>query len=253
MIHQLKRPKGDYFWVEPAVDMVVNVETEPALAHSQRLCELINTESVGVLIMQGDERPYFLAPYWWNGICMGSDARKAIEELFEGSKSCQGLDILTYLIVAQGYIRQTTPESAKACWWNLLLPLEFHPHEKHWNWLLEELRTYWDQDHPPKLVTAAFAEDRKMYLYFTDGSIRLVDLQGMVRSNTEPDAFTDEEFFRFCMTLGNEALVWLDYDDLTETVFSSEQLWEISQPVDGLNPEKVFPSYKPDVIAGDTT
>jgi len=91
-----------------------------------------------------------------------------------------------------------------------------------------------------------------VYLYFTDGSIRLADLQGLVQSNVEPEAFTDDEFFRFCMTLGKESLVWMDYYDLSETVFTSEQLWEISRPVDGLIPEKVFSSYKPDVIAENT-
>jgi len=241
--------KPERSWVWPAVDTISYAKTDVALKHSLRLCELINTENIGIMITQNDERPVFLPPYWWYGICMGSNAQTAIEELFEGSRQCQGVDILHYLVIAHGYIRLTTPESAKAIWDNLWPALEQHPHKAHWGWLLAELHAYWNEEHPPKLVTAALAGGCKVYLYFTDGSIRLADLQPYVDSNRAPDLYSDEEFFRIYLTQGNESLVWTDYDDSSDRVISSELLWEISQPVQGLAPEKIFPSSKPDVIS----
>ena len=63
-------------------------------------------------------------------------------------------------------------------------------------------------DYFPYVVQAVPGENRTVYAYFSDGSVRLADVSRLIRPGTVFEALRDEAFFRGRLTVMDGAVAW---------------------------------------------
>ena len=214
-----------------SLDEIVTVDSEYAQEHFDELMDRICREDIAILI-RDRTGSVVLAPYWWYHLCFGLDPKQVIRELVEESRFVDAVKVLKYFVVANGYIQLTTPASAQELLQELAPLVKGHPHSACWNRMLDRLATYWDSNHSPKLISAAYAGDRKVYLLLTDCETRLVDMRRFIGHGLKEADLESEERFRDGLTLVTEALVWMPAAGEQQAVFLSEDLLRESEPVD---------------------
>ncbi len=214
-----------------SLDEIVTVDSEYAQEHFEALMDRVCHEDIAILV-RDHKGSVVLAPYWWYHLCFGLDPKQVIKDLVEESRFVDAVKVLKYFVVANGYIQLTTPASAQELLQDLMPLMKDHPHSNYWGRMLDRLANYWDSDHSPKLISAAFAGDRKVYLLFTDRVTRIVDMRRFIgRGLMEADLET-EEGFRDGVTLVTEALAWMPVAGEQQAVFLSEDLLREREPVD---------------------
>lgn len=228
------------------LDKIMSVSAAYAQKHFDELAERVCRENIAIIV-QDEDGSVVMAPYWWYQLSFGLDPKDVITTLFKQSRFIGSTEILKFIVVANGYINMTTPDSAQELLSELLPLLERHPHSVHWSKLLDKLATYWDEDHRPRLIIAAFGEDRKVYLLFTDGKTRVVDMRKFIGHGLEEADLEDEEYFRDSLTLVTEALAWMPVAGEMKVVFFSEGLLRESEPVDDEIAKEIWelPKYDP--------
>lgn len=214
-----------------SLDEIVTVDSEYAQKHLEELMDRVCREDIAILV-RDHNGSVVLAPYWWYHLFFGLDPKQVIRNLVEESRVVDAVKVLKYFVVANGYIQLSTPASAQELLQELMPLVKDHPHSACWTRMLDRLSTYWDSDHSPKLISAAFAGDRKVYLLFTDSVTRLVDMRRFIGRGLKEADLETEESFRDGLTLVTEALVWMPVAGEKQAVFFSEDLLRESEPVD---------------------
>lgn len=222
-----------------SLDEIVTVDSEYAQEHLEELMDRICREDIAILV-RDHKGSVVLAPYWWYHLCFGLDPKQVIKDLVEESRFVDTVKVLKHFVVANGYIQLTTPASAQELLQELTPMVKGHPHAACWNRMLDRLAAYWNTDHSPKLISAAFAGDRKVYLLFTDRVTRLVDMRRFIGNGLEEADLETEEGFRDGLTLVTEALVWMPAAGEKQAIFFSEDLLRESEPVDEETAQKVW-------------
>lgn len=212
-------------------DEIVTVDSEYAQEHLEELMDRVCREDIAILVRE-HKGSLVLAPYWWYHLCFGLDPKMVIRKLVEESRFVDTTKVLEYFVMVNGYIQLTTPASAQELLQELTPLVEGHPHSACWNRMLDQLATYWDSNHSPKLISAAYAGDRKVYLLFTDRVTRIVDMRRFIGRGLKEADIETEESFRDGLTLVTEALVWMPAAGEQQAVFLSEDLLRESEPVD---------------------
>ena len=213
------------------LDELVTVTAEYAQQHLDELLDRIIRENVVIRVLHNNGN-VVLAPSWWYYLIWGRDTKKVISMLFEESRLLDSVDVLRVIVAATGYIPMTTPDSAREIIQTLKPLLEDHPHADRWGSLLNELAVYWNTNHSPKLIDAAFAGNRSVYLLFTDGRTRMMDMRKFIGHGLTADDLGSEEQFRDNLTFMTEKLVWLSGDGEKLVEFTSEDLLRESKPVE---------------------
>jgi len=196
-----------------------------------RICR----EDIAILV-RDHKGSLVLAPYWWYHLCFGLDPKKVIRKLVEESRFVDATKVLEYFVMVNGYIQLTTPASAQELLQELTPLVKGHPHSACWNRMLDRLAAYWNTDHSPKLISAAYAGDRKVYLLSTDRVTRLVDMRKFVGHGLKEADVETEERFRDGLTMVTEALVWMPAAGERRRSFSQRicseraSLWMMKQP-----------------------
>lgn len=183
-----------------ALDELVTVTAEYAQQHLDELLDRITRENVAIRVLHNNGN-VVLAPSWWYHLICGRDTKNVISMLFEESRLLDSVEVLRVIAAATGYIPMTTPDSAREIILTLKPLLEDHPHADRWGSLLNELAIYWDTDHSPKLIDAAFAGNRSMYLLFTNGRTRIMDMRKFIGCELTAEDLESEEQFRDNLTL----------------------------------------------------
>jgi len=65
-----------------------------------------------------------------------------------------------------------------------------------------------EEQYFPTVVQVLAGENRSVYVYFSDGSIRLYDVQPLIEGGNVFSALEDDTFFHHCMTVMNGTLAW---------------------------------------------
>lgn len=214
-----------------SVEGLLNVTAEYAQEHTVELLERVNRENIAIMIRDA-KGAVMMVPYWWHCLAFGTDPKRILEVLFEESKWADDTEILKITGIAQGYINLTNQESAHEILEELIPQVSTHPHATHWRNVLDKLAKYWNISHEPKVLFCAFAEDRKVYLLFTDGQTRLVDMRAFIGRGLEEADLQDEAHFRNCLTVVTEALAWMEVAGTVDATFSSEELLQASASVE---------------------
>lgn len=235
------------------LENILTVSLESALEHADGLLERVNRENVAFII-RDEGSTVVLVPYWWHAIAVGPDPKQIMEILFGESKFAVDAEILKIEGIALGYIKLTTPETAQEILDTLLPQVADHPYANHWHRLLDKLSVYWNEEHQPELVMARFDGDRRVYLLFTDGRTRLVDMRRFIGRGLTGADLWDEEYFRDCLTLVTGALIWMEVAGEVQATFSSEELLRESDPVEGEWIRELWRSNEPgqDVVLRTT-
>lgn len=63
-------------------------------------------------------------------------------------------------------------------------------------------------DYMPKVLQAVAGEDYTIYLYFSDGSVRLYDAKPLLEQGGVFEPMRDPEFFRTRLTVLNDTAAW---------------------------------------------
>lgn len=226
-----------------SVEGLLTVTVEYAQEHTEELLERVNRENITIIIRDA-KGAVMMVPYWWHCLAFGTDPKRIMETLFEESKWADDAEILKITGIAQGYINLTSPDVAREILDELLPQVDAHPHASHWRGVLDKLAKHWDISHEPKVLFCAFAEDRKVYLLFTDGQTRLVDMRAFIGRGLEEDDLRDEEHFRDCLSMVSEALVWMEVAGTVRAAFSSEELLQASEPVEEVFAKDIWAAPK---------
>lgn len=221
----------NYEYLPISVEGLLTVTVEYAQEHTEELLEQVNRENIAIVI-RDTKGAVMLVPYWWHCLAFGTDPKRILEVLFEESKWADDTEILKITGIAQGYINLTSPDAARVILEELLPQMDAHPHAAHWHSVLDKLAKRWDIPHEPKVLFCAFAGDRKVYLLFTDGQTRLVDMRAFVGRGLGEADLRDEEHFRDCLSMVSESLVWMEVAGTVRAAFSSEELLQASEPVE---------------------
>lgn len=236
--------KKNFSQVAPELTALVRITTEYAEENFDQLMELTCTENYAFII-EDEKGSVVLLPYWWHQKSLGIDPREVIERLFEESKTADFAEIVRYMTVVHGYIRLTTPVTAQEIVRELTPLLKEHPHAKWWEPMLGKLDAFWKQDYVSCLVAAAHAGDRKIYLRFSDGQTRLLDMRRLIGRGIDATDLESEERFQFCLSMVTDALKWQPPESDLWTVFFAEDLIPVSELVED---EAVKDIWKADPI-----
>ncbi len=60
----------------------------------------------------------------------------------------------------------------------------------------------------PKVVQVIPADDYKVYAYFNDGSVKLVDIKPFISPGTVFEVLGDEDYFKSRLTVINDTVAW---------------------------------------------
>ena len=63
-------------------------------------------------------------------------------------------------------------------------------------------------DYMPKVLQAVAGEDNTVYLYFSDGSVRLYDAKPLLKLGGVFEPLKDPDFFRSRLTVLNDTAAW---------------------------------------------
>ncbi len=63
-------------------------------------------------------------------------------------------------------------------------------------------------DFIPQVVQAVAGEDYTVYVYFSDGTVRLLDAKPLVRRGGVFSPLTDKRFFKERLTVLNDTVAW---------------------------------------------
>lgn len=233
----------EYEYLPIFVEGLLTVTVEYAQEHTVELLERVNRENITIIIRDA-KGAVMLVPYWWHCLAFGTDPKRILEVLFEESKWADDTEILKITGIAQGYINLTSPDVAQNILEELLPQVDAHPHASHWHSVLDKLAKSWDIPHEPKVLFCAFTGDRKVYLLFTDGQTRLVDMRAFIGRGLEEADLRDEAHFRNCLTVVTEALVWMEAAGTVRATFSSEELLQANEPVEEAVAREIWATSK---------
>lgn len=219
------------------------VTEDYATEHMTDLLKSVNQHNEAAFV-RNEEDMAVLVPYWWYMAHFGNDVQKIVEFLFEESREQSLANAMVNLGIVDGYLSHVSRIVGKDISEALMERMEGHPHSAQWQALLDFWAERWKQNTAPELwlVMAKFAGDRKIYLLYQNGATRLLDGQDLIgRGLTEAD-LADESVFCSRITMTSGALLWMSEEDQIMWAVSSDELLELSTPVD---PSKAVGIWEP--------
>jgi len=150
--------KKNYSQVAPELTALVRITAKYAKENFDQLMELTCTENYAFII-EDEKGSVVLLPHWWYQKPLGINSKEVITRLFDQSKTADFLEIIRYMTAVHGYIRLTTPVSAREIVLELTPLVKEHPYAKWWESMLGKMDAFWKQDYVSCLVAAVHAGD----------------------------------------------------------------------------------------------
>ncbi len=219
------------------------VTEDYAAVHMEELLKSVNQNDEAAFV-RNEEDMAVLVPYWWYLSNFGNDVQKIVEYLFEESREQSATHAMVNLGIVDGYLSHVSRIVGKDIAEVLTERMEGHPHASQWQALLELWADRWKENTAPELwiVMAKFAGNRQIYLLYQNGATRLLDGRDLIgRGLTEAD-LEDESVFCSRITMTSGALLWVSEGDQIIWAVSSDELLELSAPVD---PSKAAGIWEP--------
>jgi len=219
------------------------VTEDYAAEHMEDLLKNVNQNDEAVFVQNG-ENMAVLVPYWWYLSNFGNDVQKVITYLFEESREQSLTNAMVNLSIADGYLSHVSRIVGKDISEALMERMEGHPHAAQWKDLLELWAGRWKENTAPELlmVMAKFAGNRQLYLLYQNGSTRLLDGRNLIGHGLKTEDLEDESVFYSRITMTSGALLWMSEEDQIMWAVSSDELLELSTPVD---PDKAKAIWEP--------
>ena len=219
------------------------VTEDYAAEHMEELLKNVNQNDEAAFV-RNEEDMAVLVPYWWYMANFGSDVQKIVEYLFEESREQSLTNAMVNLSIADGYLSHVSRIVGKDISEALMERMEGHPHAAQWQALLELWADRWQENNAPELwlVMAKFAGDRKIYLLYQNGVTRLLDGRNLIGHGLTEADLADESVFCSRITMTSGALLWMSEEDQIMWAVSSDELLELSTPVD---PDKAKTIWEP--------
>lgn len=219
------------------------VTEEYATGHMEELLKSVNQNNEAAFV-RNEEDMAVLVPYWWYLSNFGNDVQKIVEYLFEESREQSFTNAMVNLGIVDGYLSHVSRIVGKDISEALMERMEGHPHASQWQALLELWAGRWKENTAPELwlVMAKFAGDRKIYLLYQNGATRLLDGRDLIGRGLKAEDLEDESVFCNRITMTSGALLWMSEEDQIMWAVSSDELLELSTPVD---PDKAKVIWEP--------
>ena len=215
------------------------VTEDYATEHMEELLKNVNQNNEAAFV-QNEEDMAVLVPYWWYMTNFGSDVQKIVEYLFEESREQSLNNAMVNLGIVDGYLSHVSRIVGKDISEALMERMEGHPHASKWKALLELWAGRWKEN--TGLVMAKFAGNRQIYLLYQNGATRLLDGRNLIGHGLKAEDLQDESVFYSRITMTSGALLWMSAEDQIMWAVSSDELLELSTPVD---PDKAKAIWEP--------
>lgn len=221
------------------------VTAEYAMIHTDELINAVSKKNEAIFI-RNDENLAVLVPYWWYMNNFGFNVRKIVELLFE---ECRKQDIVSAKInldIAHGYLSHVNCLNVQEIQQCLMEKMDGHPYAQLWTDLLDRWSNSWEENHTKErwLVRTKFAGDRKIYLQYQNGTTRLLDGHQLIGKGLNEEDLTDDPTFYSRVTMTSGALLWISNTGRIQRVASSDELLELSTPVDPLQAWTIWNSQR---------
>ena len=222
------------------------VTEEYAMAHTEELLKAVNRGNEAIFV-QNNEDMAILVPYWWYMQNFGNNVQMIVEHLFEECREQNATNSMINLGIADGYLSHVSRMVGQEIRESLLDKMVGHPHAAQWQEMLDRWAGKWKENTARELwlVMAKFAGDRKIYLLYQNGATRLLDGRTLIGRGLKAQDLDDESVFCDRITMTSGALLWMSEEDRIMWAVSSDELLELSTPVD---PDKAKDIWKPQRI-----
>lgn len=204
-----------------------------AAAHMPEMLQAVSRDNMAFFIANGKNMAV-MVPYWWYAANFGNDVRKTVENLFEDSRDLSSDHAMVSLAIVDGYLSRVSRIIGKEIAEMLMERMADHPHAAKWTALLELWEERWRKDTAPELwvVMAKFAGNRQIYLLYQNGATRLLDGRKLIGRGLSEADLADESVFYSRITMTSGALLWMSEENQIMWAVSSDEMLELSTPVD---------------------
>ena len=209
------------------------VTAEHLIAQTGELLKAVNRDNEAIFV-RNDEDFAVLVPYWWYMNNHGSNVQMIVEYLFEECRNQSSENADFNLTIANGYFSHVSRLIGHEIRTALMEKMEGHAHAKQWQDLLDGWTRKWKENNTPELwlVMAKFAGDCKLYLLYQNGTTRLMDGRQLIGRGLKADDLEDEGAFYSRLSMTSGALLWNSEEGQIQLAVSSDELLELSTPVD---------------------
>lgn len=217
------------------------VTAEYVMAHTDELLKAVNRSNEAIFVRNNEDLAV-LVPYWWYMNNFGTNVPMIVDYLFEECRKPGMKNTAVNLAIADGYFSHVSRIVGQEIRQSLLKKMEGHAHAEQWQELLDRWSRKWQENDAEELwlVMAKFTEDRQLYLLYQNGTTRLLDGRKLIGRGLKAEDLNDESVFYDRLTITSGALLWLSEEERIQCAVSSDELLELSIPVD---PDKAKPIW----------